>query len=418
MKSKITFIGSLIRSFSLVMAVLLCLSFSFAATGLNVVLANQNPDPVQPGNTVTLNVKVANSGSQAITDAIISFVPNNNFKLVEGEEKTRDLGLIPAFSTLEGSQSYVIAKYRLRVSDTAPLGVSPVQFKIETSSGVTFPEFDVSIEDANPVIEVSDFSVNVLEAGQSGTLTMKITNANSIDLSNVVVALDLESVSDEVLSLEKGTNRKVFPFLGAGQSVEVPFALFVNPDAEAKSYLLPFTVEYEDSLGNSFTKEMVGSVSLFSEPELSVRLDSQEVFTTGKGKVSFAVANPGTSTIKGVQIEIVSGADYEVLDGEFHYVGDLNPDDFQSVQNEIYIKNQDASFVTVKVKYSDSYNNEREETLQLPLKVYSDEQLAQYGLSGSSSSFSFVSLLVPLLVGIVAFFVGRSRGYRKARAKK
>ena len=60
-----------------------------ASTGLTVVLANQNPDPVAPGNIVTLNVKVSNSGSTPIPEASISYLENSNIKLQAGEKKNK-----------------------------------------------------------------------------------------------------------------------------------------------------------------------------------------------------------------------------------------------------------------------------------------------------------------------------------------
>ena len=45
-----------------------------AAAGLNVVLSNQNPDPVSPGNFVFLNVKISNIGSDSINNARVELI--------------------------------------------------------------------------------------------------------------------------------------------------------------------------------------------------------------------------------------------------------------------------------------------------------------------------------------------------------
>ena len=162
--------------------------------------------------------------------------------------------------------------------------------------------------------------------------------------------------------------------------------------------------------GNDFTTEVLGSVRVYSEPQLLLTLDSQDVYTIGKGKVTLAVANPGTSSIKGTQVEIMSSDDYEVISGSNQYVGDLNPDDFQTVQSEVYISNSESATLKVKVTYLDSYNIESEIMMDVPLKIYDNDELKSFGLMGNDSGSSgFGTIIFVLIVLAVAFFYGRKK---------
>ncbi|MCA9496964.1 MAG: hypothetical protein KC589_08510, partial [Nanoarchaeota archaeon] len=382
---------------------------AYSATGLNVVLANQNPDPVSPGNFVELNVKVANSGDQAIKNLKIKFIENENFKIVQGKQKEKELGIIPAYSSLEGSNSYTIAKFLVQISDKTPIGENPVKFQVESELGIKNYEFDLSVLDENPIIQVNKFEIETVEAGKTAKLNVEIENINSIPLSNIVLNLDLDAVEDSILSVVTGSNQKVINNLEAREKANVEFELSIDPQAKSKPYLLPLTVNFEDSFDNSFTNKISGSVKVFSSPIILVKLDSQDIYTTGNGKATLAISNPGTSTIKGVQIEILKSDDYEVLEGDFQYIGDLNPDDFQTSQVKIHIKNPNSATLKAKVTYLDSYNKETEKMINIPLKIYNEEELKSYGIvaGGNSGGAGAGTYILALILIIVAFFIGK-----------
>ncbi len=395
------------------LTIILGVSSAYSIGELNVVLANQNPDPVSPGNFVELNVKVSNSGDTSINDATIRFIENENFKIAQGKQIKKDIGVIPAYSSLTGSNSYVIAKFLIEVAPDTPLGENPVSFEVTTAQGTYNYEFDLSVQDQNPSLEVSNFQIGTVKAGEIGKLTFDITNPNSVTLSNMVVSLGLSDVDDKALSTVSGTNQKVISFLKAGEKKTIEFEIEVSPDADAQPYLLPVEVNYEDSFENSYTTEVLGSVRVYSEPIISLKLDSQEIYTQGNGKITLAIANPGTSSVKGTRIEILPSDEYEIIEGEFQYVGDLNPDDFQTIQANIHISNSDAATLKIKLTYLDSYNQKSEEMIEIPLKIYSQDELVSYGIVAGGGNTSYGSIIFALIMGVIAFFVGRKLGYKK-----
>ncbi len=390
-----------------IILLLIGVNMSFSASNVNVVLANQLPDPISPGNIVELNVKVTNSGDTASDDVSLKFIENNNFKIVQGKEKTKDIGIIPPFSHIEGSRSFVIAKFLVEVSESVPLGENPISIELQTNSGVREYEFYITVIDQNPTISVINFQIDTVEPGKSSKLMLEVENSNSIDLSNIVISLNLDQVDQKVITVSSGSNQKVINNLPAGQKRIVEFELTVSPDAEAKSYLLPVTISYEDSFENAFTTQVIGSVGVFSEPMIITRVDSQEMYTIGSGKITLAISNPGTSTVKGTQIELLNSEDYEIIEGSYQYVGDLNPDDFQTIQVDAYIKNPDAVSLIARITYLDSYNNEIVKELSLPLKIYNEEELISLGIKKEQSGAFSSQIIIYLVILVVGFVIGR-----------
>ncbi len=405
----------MIKKIILILSILILgISSSFAASSsLNVVLANQNPDPVSPGNFVFVNLKVSNTGEKSIESSNVEFVENSYFKLAAGEEKSKSLGVIPAFSSTSTSTSYVIAKYKLYVDPKTPLGLNTIKFNIVSEGTYLNFEFDLLVQDANPTIQLISSNVEneYIKAGESQELNLEFTNKNNIDLRNVVITLDLDGVEDTVFSTKQGSNQVIIENIEAQETVKVNTQLIATPDAESKPYLLPITIEYEDTLGNSYEKEVISTIQVYSKPELSLEVDSQEIYSKGKGKISLAIANPTPTTAKGVELRVLDSQGYEIIEGDFQYVGDLNPDDFQTLQSEIYINSLDTK-LKVELSYLDSYNREIVETKELDLKLYNEEKLKELGLSSSNQSSGFpLGTIIFIIIGIIiGFFIGKRSG--------
>lgn len=412
--------NNLFKIIAFMLFAMLSISAAYSAGGLNVVLSSQNPDPVSPGNFVYVNVKVSNGGNQDLKDVTIELIENSNFEVAQGSDSFKELGVIPAYSNLDTSNNFVIAKFKILVDEKTPLGLNTLEFEVKDSGKAYTYDFDVLVQDANPSIRVSDFKVENLEPGKSSKLIVEVENDNNVALRDVIISLDLDEVEDGVFSTISGSNQKIISSLKANEKLSVEYEIVANPDASSKPYLVPVTINYEDSLGNAYTSEGLGSILVYSSPQLNVNLDSQDSFSGGSNKVTLAVSNPGTSTIKGTQIEFLDSEDYEILEGKFQYVGDLNPDDFQTIQSQLYVKSEDDAMVKVKVTYLDSYNVVNEEIIDVNVQVFSNDELKQFGLaaagsSGLSSFFGFL-VVIALLVGI--YYFGKRRGYNKGKSKK
>lgn len=413
-------IKDLYRSIAILLVLLLCAGSVYSVSGLNAVLSSQNPDPVSPGNFVYLNVKISNIGEDNIQDVKISFVENNLFKLAAGSDLEKDLGVIPAYSGATGAGNFVVAKFKVKVDEKAPLGLNTAKFLVEGSGLTSEYEFDVLVQDKNPRIQINDFNVGTIQAGRDGILEMEIENVNTITLKDITISLGLDEVEGKVINLKDGSNKLVIPALSAGEKKKISFGLTVSPDAESKPYLLPVSISYEDSLDNEYSSDILGTVRVYSEPILSLNLDTQEFFETNiKSKITLAIANPSVSTIKGTQIEIVPTSDYGVVEGGFNYVGDLNPDDFQTVQSQILPKATDDFNIVIRAKYLDSYNREVEKTFSVPYTIYTSDEMKDLGIASVATGGSNVIIYIVSLVLIVfAFFIGKKVGFNKGKKKK
>lgn len=403
------------------LAILFAAQASYAAVGLNVVLSEQTPDPVAPGNFVFVTVKISNTGTENVDNAVIRFMNDEYFRIANGERSVINVGTIPAFSgAYDTTEGFVNARFKVLVDDQTPTGLNELSIRVETTQGTFDYDLDVLVQDQNPRLQVNSFDISQTGPGEIGTLKLEVENINPIQIKDVFVTLDLDAVEDNVISMARGTNERVISRIEPGEKASMEFELVVSPDADAKPYLLPFNITFEDTQDATYIKTLTGTVSVYSNPIVTVDLDSQEVYTEGKGRVTLAIANPGTSTVKGTRLELLEGENYEVIEGDFQYIGDLNPDDFQTIQGEVFIDSTDEAVLNVRLSYLDSYNEEIIEIVEIPLKVYNREELQSYGLVSGGGGSSFGSIILIIIVGALAFYIGRRMGIKKGKklAKK
>lgn len=382
----------------------------FAAGGLNLELVSQNPDPVNPGNFVFVSVKVSNLGTDSVSGAVLSFDESMNFKLAEGEDTEVNLGVIA------GSNS-VTKKFKILVGNNAPLGFNSLKFEID--SGVIVENtVDLLVGSSSSGLDVKDVITPVVAPGGNVVFSVNLENTKPNTLRNMVVLLNLDEVESKVFSLNSGTNFNLIGDLKGGAEASFSYDLIVSPDAESKPYLIPAVISYMDELGNEYTNTVLASVKVFSDPILSVYMNSQSSNAVGTSTFTFAIANPGTSSIKGTSVEVLDGDNYNILSGAVQYVGDLNPDDFQTVQSDIFVTDASVSTLRVKVNYLDSYNHPVEKIISVPVSIYDDAKLSELGLAGASSSGStnYMVYVVALLLIIGSYYFGK-RAQRKSHRK-
>jgi hypothetical protein len=382
----------------------LFLSTATFAAGLNLELIEQTPTTVTPGGFVYVLVQVSNLGTSAVSGATVEFEDSQNFKMADGENRIEKLGVI-------SEKNSVNKRFKILVGDNAPLGLNSLSFIIKSSTDIK-NTINILVGGSNIGLVTKNFEAKQVAPGGETTLNIEFENLNYNTLKDIVVKLDLSSIEDKVFNLATGSNERVIGRVDSGDTTKVSYNLVASPDAESKPYLIPVTVNFVDDLGKEYTREVLGSIKVFSEPVLSLSLDSQEFFSTGKGTFTFAIANPGTSSIKGTMVEVVDSEGYNVLSGLIQYVGDLNPDDFQTIQSEFFIESETVSNLKLKVTYLDSYNNPSEKLFDIPVSIYADNQIKSLGLSGASkSSSSNTTIYVVFLILLVGtFYFGKKRG--------
>ena len=406
MKKTIQFIAIMLIVAAVAISSLSLLSFAEVQGGtyLQISLLNQDPDPAEPGKTVTARFKIENAGGDPVKNFVLELLPEYPFSLYTGNA-TKTLGLVD-----QASSDAPVVDFVLRVDSNAIEGTAPlkIRFKFDGSSSWISKEFSINIRthDAMLLTEEIKTPANI---APGGTANVQVVLKNSADspLKNIKAKLDLSS-SELPFGFVDSIGEKSIYQIDSGKTATINFELQAQSEAESKLYRIPLTLDYMDSLGNSYEKTGYVSLTVGDVPDLSLFLTEGTLYEKTAGKITLQIVNKGLANVKFVTIKLNPSDEYELVSPDEVYIGVIDSDDFETVDFTIYPKKEEAK-LSLTLGFSDSNNNKFTKEFAKTLKVYGSSEAKRLGLK----SGGYTGAIIFVIVILAAVFI-----YRRFRKKK
>jgi hypothetical protein len=210
-------------------------------------------------------------------------------------------------------------------------------------------------------------------AGNIVTLTLFIENTHTRAVQNIKTSLGVIKVEESngsstggtVFSPVDGSNSFFIQQIPAHTTMEKSIDLYVDPNAAAKTYIVPITIEYEDQRANSYTAEEMVNIPVTQECKLQIL--SVEVppnaFVGQPVYISAEFVNVGKVDLNNFIV---------ILEGDFHkeqasyFVGNLQIGSSDFYQGVVYPEKEGTLSGTLIFSYID--NNNREVQVEEPFQ--------------------------------------------------
>lgn len=404
----------------------------------DVLLINQIPDPVEPGEIVEVRFKVENIGREAARNVVFEILPEYPFSLQPGQPATVRLGNLNVNSFGENA---VIVYYKLRVDPAATPGNNSIQFRYSMNSGTSWilPEkFYVRIQHTDSTLSIADVQTTPREIlpGEEAKVKITIENMASTYLKNIALRLDLSySTLDDLMgttaTATSQTDLLQLPFAPINSATEKKLKLLEGdkthtfnydivayPDAQAGIYKVPVQLKYSDELGTQYMINDVISLIVKPSPILSVRFDNTEVNRAGqKGSVVVSFVNKGKSNIMFVDSKLQESDEFELLSAPEIYIGNIDSDDYETVEYELKLSADVSGHFTLPISltYEDELGQELTATHNVKVRVYSAEESKKLGLNGNESISPAVVTIIIVIVGILLYLIIKKARNRKSK---
>lgn len=377
-----------------------------------------SPYPAQPAGYVDVWIRLQNYGGSSAssvkgtaTNIKCELIPKYPLSFDQIDTPIKSAGSLGVFQE-------ALLKYRLLVAADAKQGNAEVQITCTSNENPVSSPFTINIyvapKESILVVDSAQVVPSQINPGSSGKMVVKLINLASSDLRDVSIKLDLSSSIP--IAVENATNEKRIVLFSSGQSMNVDFPIIVYPSADSKVYSIPLLLAYNDDAGNSFSKNLTVSVSVFAQPNLLVSLDKSEVIkTSSTGAVSFDIINNGLSQLKFVTVKLLDSTDFDAVSAKEIYVGNIDSDNTDLIEFTLFV-HSDESLVKIplQISYRDSYNREYVETRFVDLRLYNDAEIAERNLAPVGGSNT-----VLLAIGaIIVLYVLYRFGYKKLVKKK
>ncbi len=348
------------------------------------------PYPVKPGDYFDLWLEIQNTGEEPATNFVMTFVENYPFFLDPSEKPTRE------FSEIGGGQVAVV-KYKVRVDESAveEAGDLKVRFKYDGKASEE-QTLNIDIQTVSPVFMIeTETTPERLKQGELGTLKVSLSNTMSSVMRDITLKLDLDDLP--FTPVGSSTERKIGS-IASGSKGDVEFSIMPSPKAASGVYKIPVSIDYYDKSGTSYTKDDTIGVLVDDDAEFQLNLEDSEVFMNGdSGKVVVSISNIAESDVKFLSIELLDSDYYKVLTNPRIYIGNLEADDYETAEFNLFIRKSKRGKVPLNflISYKDPFNQAHTNTKLVGLPIYNYFQATSYGLIEKKTSI--INILLSLL---------------------
>jgi len=256
-------------------------------------------------------------------------------------------------------------------------------------------------------LSVIDVSQKEIFPGESGNIVITLKNNLNEDVTDVSFNLLLSSTPFISVGSSEGSDNEI----REDRETEMNFKLKASQDALPGNYNIPFRLTYTNEADGVVVREGTIGIVIGAETELSFVPELENNILGKVGTINLRIINSGFGDAKFVSVEIIPQG-YTLLSNSKEYVGTINSDDFESISYDVIFKDKNSKLI-VNVNYKDFYNEDKFESVEIPLKVYSEEEALNLGLIKRSSSIIYVAIIIPAIV--VWFVYSRIRKRRNKR---
>lgn len=387
--------------------------------GLRVTFVNQQPDPAEPGQYADIRFKIENIGNKQLSDVEVQLQDSFPFSLNPGEESIKKLGTL---TSLQKEDRAVIVKYKIKVDENAVEGSNPITIKARTENEqwVAF-RFDINVRtiDATLAIEEVKSSPEMLEAGEDGTISIRVKNMADSSLKDITMTLDLTLETIGAADLDglpfapigSGKEKKMAR-LSAGEETVFTYKIIAYPTAESRIYKIPLQVRFFDEIGTEYVKNDIISIIVGSTPDISIVLDEVSSIRKGSsGEIALRFINKGLTDIKFLDVIMKENSNFELISPKEVYIGNVDSDDYEVAEYTLYVMPdaQDKIFLPIHYEYLDANNNKYSKDIEIEMKTLTDEQAKKLGVQQQGNSGTIIIIVVLLVVAFIAYRIFRKK---------
>jgi len=375
------------------LSVLALLPLSFAEDEeYELEIMHYEPLPVSSGQEFEVWLKIRNLAKETIKPVIIQAVDEFPFEVIgDSEIEINSLG----------PREYYTFKFKFKVNDNAAQGENTLYLKIKYGNDAFVKKgFDILVISQSPIVEIKSIETNPEKVvpGKEFSLKVYLANSDKTSLRNLKVSLNLDTLPFSPL---QSSNYQSFDVIDANEQVTASFTLIADADTAPGVYKMPLTLQYEDTLGNSYSSTQIVGILLNDVLDNNIEpiVGRAGLSPNKESEVDIKFVNKGLSEVKSLIAELQESPDYEIVGSSKEYIGSIKGDDYDSVDFIIVPKKPGKIELKIKYQYLNSMNDFFEK--ESVLSVTSTEVVAKT----SSSPVGKIILTIVVIAVIVGIYL-------------
>ncbi len=372
---------------------------------MKATFQSQSPDPVEPGQVVTVKFKIENNGSEAREESIVRILPKYTYSLY-GDVPIKNIGKLQAATT--GADA-VVVEFKLKVDELAAEGDSELELEVQTGSKVvryTDNEFLIDVQTHDAILDITSITYEPEHIAPGQTAKLKIFVKNDADSLLKDIKFNLDFNDNVPLAPFQSSSQRRIANLQSNHQLPLAFNIIADPAASPGLYKVPLNITYFDEKGNSYAIDDVLAIRVGETPKIKAHVKKSTVMKEkAPGKVTLEVANSGTTDIKFLEMTLLPSEDYTLVSTtNYFYLGDVDSDDTESEEIDVYVhKNDGRLVIPIQLDYYDANNEPYSEKVNVEMQLYSSWQLKKYGITQTSNTGTFFIIIVLIILAVIFY---------------
>lgn len=363
-------------------------SYNTGSPYLKLLLEEVTPEPVEPGQDVTVKIRIINEGGEAGDDISVKLNTNYPFYLKttsDDQEKTKNLCVGCSMDNT----------YYLTVDANAKSGLYPLTFEIYESNVRIKPSETIDIKIVGKpdlVLETKNIATNV-SSGDKFDLQINVKNIGTGIARNIKIIPESENI------LMLGSNINIIREITPENTETITSEFTIKNSLSPDTYKFPMKLQYLDEQGNEYETSFDIGINVLEKADLSfqsIKITPTNPTLTDQVHMEGIIENTGTGAAEKVTIELITqeGKTYKA------FIGQLKADDDAPFYFDVKPENIGLQKATLKISYTDDFGIQTyETTLEKEVGKPANKVLTTIGV-----------LIV--IIGIIVYF------YLKKRKKK
>ncbi len=274
------------------------------APKIDIILINQTPYPVQPGDVVTIEIEIQNNGYGASENLIVEINLSSPFILLPGEQQTKNFGII-------GPSDSVKTSYNIQVDSEAISNNYKIKIYSRQIGSIVSQLDEVSIKvqgEPKLIIENVTLDPEKLNPGDVAELGLKIKNVGTGKANNVEIEFPNNTYLKPLLSMGEIFAGDIEP----GESKNIKMQISIASSAGEETYTPALTIRYKDESNTLKTETKTIGIPVSGSVQLEV-IKKEALFN--RNILRIEVANKGTAEAKAVEAKLIM--DGKMLDIDY-----------------------------------------------------------------------------------------------------
>jgi hypothetical protein len=348
------------------------------------------PNPVEPGQAVTVAVELTNTGNRTASQVLLRVAGTDGVLLAGSQGDSFPVGDLAPGASVSLELPLIVSTAAKPGPQAQPFTLSYLQNgEAQQGGGSMTIEVKRAIT-PSPLLLIDSYDTGkeVLEPGEQFTLTMNLQNVGDADATELLVAFGTVESSGTPPGGDSGntggtgsgsgststtTPSNVFAPLGSGGtryvgtieanggSATLSQEFIVNGTVDSGVYSLPITLRYKKTDGAFAQDNLRASVVVVAPPRLHISLQSPIPETVNMGEpfaVALTVLNTGDDPLH-LTTAAVAAENAEVLEGAEVFVGPVKKDEDATLGAVIMPSAEGPVTVTVTLYYLNDLNQEQ-----------------------------------------------------------